>query len=151
MINVDLRLAHYEEKPTTLPSGLRSYRHTARFKQPDPVGLYGDLAFLAALCPEVDLKELGKLDQQRKAASYLKQKLKGVALSAFHERVLATLLAEDAEYHERQKKPVDMTSIYQHGSKFRVAQKEGGKTKWLTFPTLEEAVKCRDRLRLVTA
>jgi hypothetical protein len=59
--------------------------------------------------------------------------------------VLATLIEEDWEFHQSQRKPVDMTNIEQRGKKFRV-QADGKK---LTFGTLEEAVKCRDRLRLV--
>lgn len=146
VINVDLRLAHYEEQPTTLPSGLRSYRHTERFKQPAPVGLHGDLVLLASLCTSIDMAELAKVDQNRKAGTFLRDKLKGVTLTAFQARVLATLIEEDWEYHQsRREKPVDMTNIEQRGKKFRV-QADGKK---LTFGTLEEAVKCRDRLRLV--
>jgi hypothetical protein len=151
MINLDLSLSQYHEKPTTLPSGLRSYRHTARFKQPSPVGLHGDLLLLASLDPTIDLEQLAKADEQRKAGTFLRDKLKTVDLSAFHQRVLALLQAEDAEYHQRNKAPVDMTNIFPHRGKYRVATKEEGKTKWLSFPTLEEAVKCRNRLRMVPA
>jgi hypothetical protein len=95
------------------------------------------------------MAELVKADQNRKAGTFLRDKLKAVTLTAFQARVLATLIEEDWEYHQSQRKPVDMTSIHSHRGRYRVATKEDGRTKWLSFATLEEAVKCRDRLRLV--
>ena len=143
MINLDLSLSQYQEQPTILPSGLCSYRHTARFKPPAPVGLFGDLELLASLSPEVDPKELARLDQDRRASGYLKAKLKGVKLSAFHERLLNLLIAEDAEYHAKKEtksaggeipKGIDL----HHGAwRLRITIK--GKRQTFNFPTLEEA------------
>ena len=145
MLNVDLSLAHFQETPSQLPSGLRSYRHTARFKPPDPSGLHGDLELLASLNPGIDPKELAKLDRERKAGSYLRDRLKGVTLTAFQAKLLATLIEEDYEWHQRNRKPLDLTNIEEHGQRFRVQVKDGDKSKKLSFASLEEAIRCRDR------
>lgn len=150
MLNVDLSLAHYQETPSQLPSGLRSYRHTARFKPPDPTGLHGDLQLLASLNPGIDPKELAKHDRDRKAGSYLRDKLRGIPLTAFQARLLATLIEEDYEWYLRNRKPVDMTNIQEHGKRFRVRIQEDGKRKVLTFDSLEDAVKARDKRTKVT-
>jgi hypothetical protein len=106
---------------------------------------------LASLDPEIDPEQLAKADQQRKAGIFLRDRLKGVTLSAFQAKVLATIIEEDYDYHQRAKAPVDMTNIFPHRGKYRVATKEDSKTKWLSFPTLEDAVKCRNRLRMATS
>ena len=143
MINVDLRLSHYEEKPTILPNGLRSFRHTARFKPPAPVGLFGDLEMIADLDPTIDKKEVARLDQDRKAGNYLKSKLKGKPLSAFHERVLRLLVDEDNAYHER-KKSESVTAKIPKGidlnnGTWRVRKQVKGEKFTRYFPTLEQA------------
>jgi len=143
MINLDLSLSQYQEQPNILPSGLRSYRHVSRFKAPAPVGLFGDLELLASLCPGIDKAELAKLDQDRKAGAYLRSALKGVSLSAFHERVLRLLIEEDAEYHAKQKtKSADgevPKGIDLHHGAWRLRITIKGKRQTFTFPTLDEA------------
>lgn len=143
MINLDLRLSQYHEKPAILPNGLRSFRHTARFKAPAPVGLFGDLELLASLSAEIDRKELARLDQDRKAGNYLKSKLKGKPLSAFHERVLRLLVDEDNEYHAR-KKSESVTAKIPKGidlnnGTWRVRKQVKGEKFTRYFPTLEQA------------
>lgn len=143
MINLDLSLSQYHEKPTILPNGLRSYRHVSRFKAPAPIGLFGDLEMIADLDPTIDKKEVARLDQDRKAGAYLKSKLKGKSLSAFHERVLNLLITEDAEYHSKQKtKSVDgevPKGIDLHHGAWRLRITIRGKRQTFTFPTLDEA------------
>jgi hypothetical protein len=143
MINLVLSLSHYQEKPAILPSGLRSYRHTARFKPPAPVGLFGDLELMASLSPEIDKKELARLDEDRKAGAYLKAKLKGVPLSAFHQRILNLLVEEDAAYHTR-KKEDSVTAVIPKGidlnnGTWRVRKQVNGEKFTRYFPTLEQA------------
>lgn len=149
MINLDLRLSHYEEKPTILPSGLRSFKHVSRFKAPAPVGLFGDLELLASLSAEIDRKELARLDQDRKASGYLKSKLKGVPLSAFHQKVLNLLVDEEAEYHARKKATETFTvpkGIDFNAGLWRVRKQVDGKRVQERFPTLTQAVAYLDRL-----
>lgn len=149
MLNVDLSLAHYAETPAKLPSGLRSYRHTARFKAPAPVGLYGDLEVLASLSPSIDPKEVAKLDQDRKAGAYLRDKLKGVTLTPFQARLLTVLIEEDWEFHQRKKRPLgDAKGIDQLPSgRYRLRTTVDGKSLTLTFDTLAEAVERKAKLK----
>lgn len=143
MINLDLSLSQYQEQPTILPTGLRSYRHTARFKPPAPVGLFGDLELMASLSPEIDKKELARLDQDRRASGYLKAKLKGVKLSAFHEKVLNDLIAEDAEHHARKRSETATAEIPKgidlNNGTWRVRKQIKGEKFTRYFPTLQQA------------
>jgi hypothetical protein len=149
MINLDLSLSQYEEKPTILPSGLRSFRHSARFKPPAPVGLFGDLELMASLSPEIDKKELARLDAERKVGAYLKAKLKGVPLPAFHQRILSLLTEEEASYHAR-KKEDSVTAVIPKGidlnnGTWRVRKQVKGEKFTRYFPTLEQAIEFNSR------
>ena len=148
-MNLDLSLSQYHEKPTILPNGLRSFKHVSRFKAPAPVGLFGDLELMASLSPEIDRKELARLDQDRKAGNYLKSKLKGKPLSAFHERVLRLLVDEDAEYHARKKATETFTvpkGIDFNAGLWRVRKQVDGRRVQERFPTLTQAKAYLDRL-----
>lgn len=149
MINLDLSLSQYQEQPTILPSGLRSYRHASRFKAPAPVGLFGDLELLASLCPGIDKAELAKLDQDQKAGAYLRSKLKGVNLSAFHQRILNLLVEEDVDYHRDRKAKETFTvpkGIDYNAGLWRVRKQVNGKRVQERFPNLTQAVAYLDRL-----
>lgn len=145
LINVDTRLLGYFRGPSVLKNGLREYKHPKGLTLPKPDILHGDIQLLARKVKGVTLEELTTLDQKRKVGLFLKDKLKGVPLDAFEERILNLLIQEDAEYHLSRKAPTNLKNIEEHGQRFRVQFKEGGKIRKASFNSLEEAIRFRDR------
>ena len=145
VINVDTRLLGYRQEARLSKSGLREYRFTNGLSLPLPSGLHGDIEILARKAEGVSVEELTGLDAKRKAGLYLREKLKGIPLDAFEERILSLLIAEDQDYHQRKKSSPSLKNIEQHGHKFRVQFKEGGTARKASFSSLEDAIRFRDR------
>lgn len=136
MPNVDLSLSLYSELPfiTSTPELLA-------LKQEDT--LFGDIALLASLNPEIDLGELAQKDKQRRAGEYLRSKLQGVSLTPFQAKVLATLIEEDYEYREMQKhqepEAIIPKGIDLNNGTWRVRKQVDGKRTTKQFASLEQA------------
>lgn len=136
MPNVDLSLSLYSELPFITSTPTQSPHRAAD-------SLFGDVAILASLIPELDLQELAQKDKQRRAGEYLRSKLQGVSLSPFQARVLATLVEEDYEYREKLKhqepEAVVPKGIDYHKGAWRVRKQVNGKKLEKQFPTLDQA------------
>lgn len=136
MPNVDLSLSLYSELPF-----ITSTPELAAPKQQDT--LFGDVALLARLNPEIDLGELAQKDKQRRAGEYLRGKLQGISLTPFQARVLATLIEEDHDYREKLKhqepESIIPKGIDLNNGTWRVRKQVDGKRTTKQFATLEQA------------
>lgn len=136
MPNLDLSLSLYSELPF-----ITSTPELAALKQQDT--LFGDVALLASLNPEIDLGELAQKDKQRRAGEYLRSKLQGISLTPFQARVLATLIEEDHDYREKlkhhQPEAIIPKGIDLNNGTWRVRKQVDGKRTTKQFATLEQA------------
>ncbi|WP_374391992.1 hypothetical protein [Tabrizicola sp.] len=136
MPNLDLSLSIYSELPF-----ITSTPEPSAVKEADT--LFGDVAMLASLNPEIDLGELAQKDKQRRAGEYLRSKLQGVSLTHFQAKVLATLIEEDFEYREKQKhqqpEAIIPKGIDLNNGTWRVRKQVDGKRTTKQFATLEQA------------
>lgn len=136
MPNLDLSLSLYSELPF-----ITSTPELAALKQQDT--LFGDVALLASLNPEIDLGELAQKDKQRRAGEYLRSKLQGISLTPFQARVLATLIEEDHDYREKLKhqepEAIVPKGIDYHNGAWRVRKQINGKRLEKQFATLDQA------------